>query len=559
MEKTELRSQRVLKRPEWSTCRSLVKAMGYSDYDLELPRIGIANSWSTCSPGHSNLNQISEFVKKGIYQGGGTPVEFGVIGVCDGMGNGNVGMRYCLPARDLIANEVETMTRINNIDGLVILGSCDKVVPGLLMAAARLDIPTIFVNGGPMLGGEVEFDGRVSDNGTMLEALGMLQNGEISEEEYYYLEDVVCPGPGSCSFMGTANTMCAIAEALGMCIPGSSMIPAVMSARLQAASASGRLIVKMVHEGLTARKLINPDGIENAIRLGMAIGGSTNMTLHIPAIAYEAGYEMTPDEMDRISRNTPHLARIHPAGPLNVIDFYRAGGVPAVMKQLLPLIHKNALTCTGKTWEEELEKVKAVENEVVHSIENAWHPWGSIGIVKGNLAPNGGVTKPISIDPEMLTFTGTAICFNSEEETEAALAAHAIKPGMVIVVRYEGPKGCPGMRELVRVMKVVYGQGLSKSVAVITDGRFSGTNNGCFVGHISPEAAENGPLAAVCDGDRITIDIPNGTLTLHVDEAEIKRRIEKAVKPVRQIDPGYLNVYARIAESADKGAIIRNR
>ena len=538
----------------------MLKAVGYSDYDLnDRPIIGIANSWSTVSPGHANLNKISEYVKQGIYQAGGTPVEFGVIGVCDGMGNGNVGMRYCLPARDLIANEVETMARINNIDGLVILGSCDKVVPGLLMAAARLDIPTIFVNGGPMLGGDIVFDGRVADNGSLLEGLGMLQNGEITEEEYYHLEDVACVGCGSCSFLGTANTMCAVAEALGLCLPGTSTIPAVYAAKLQKAQESGRRIVEMVYEGLTARKLISKEGIENAISLCMAIGGSTNIAIHMPAIAYEADLDFSVDDLDRISRKTPHLAKIHPAGPLNVIDFEHAGGVLAVMKHLEPMLHLDALSCSGQTLGEILKNVKAVTNDVIRPLDNPWHPWGSISVVKGNLAPNGGVSKPVAIDPSMLLFRGTAICFDSEDEAAEALAKHHIKPGMVAVVRYEGPKGCPGMRELVRIMKVIYGQGLSTSVALITDGRFSGTNNGCFVGHISPEAAEGGPIAAVQDGDIITIDIENGSIHIDLSDEEIADRLTTVRAPQRDVAPGYLRVYSKIAESADKGAIIRNR
>ncbi len=560
MESKELKSQKVLKRPLWSTIRSLYKAMGYSDFDLDgRPIIGVANSFSTTSPGHCNLDKIADYVKQGILQAGGTPVEFGVIGPCDGMGNGNPGMRYCLPARDLIANEVETMAHINNLDGVVLLGSCDKVVPGLLMAAARLDIPAVLVNSGPMLGSSLVFDGRAADNGSLLEGLGMLQNGMISEAEYHHLEDVACVGCGSCSFLGTANTMSAVAEAMGMCLPGSAMVPAVMAERLRVAQAAGRRMVAMVQEGLSARKLINKEGLENAAMLGMAIGGSTNMALHLPAIAYEAECDFTLDDLDRISRATPHLAKIHPAGDLNVIDFEQAGGVLAVMKHLLPNLHAQALSCAGQSWASLLEKVPYAHNDVIRPLDNPWHPWGSIGVVKGNLAPNGGVTKPVSIASHMLVFTGNAICFDCEDDAAQALAEHLIKPGMVIVIRYEGPKGCPGMRELVRIMKVIYGQGLAQSVALITDGRFSGTNNGCFVGHISPEAAEGGPIAAVQDGDTITIDIPKGEITLHVPEDEIAARLQSVRPPKRDVPSGYLRLYARLAESADKGAVLPNR
>lgn len=559
MEKNnEFRSESVLKRPLWSHIRALYKSMGYSNYDLDKPLIGIANSWNRTTPGHYNLNTVSEYVKQGIYQAGGTPVEFGIIGPCDGMGVGNFGMHYCLPARDIIANEVEIMVQVNRLDAIVLLGSCDKIVPGLLMAAARLNIPAIVVVGGPSLGG-VEFDGRAADNSSISEALGMLQKGTITQEEFDNLEDKSMPSCGSCSFLGTANTMGAITEALGMCLPGTSSIPAVMADRLRAAQESGRKIVDMANNNLTARKIINQRSLENAIKLGMAIGGSTNLALHIPAIAYEAECELSIDTIDKISRSTPHLAKIYPAGPKNVPDFHSAGGVTAVMKQLAPLLHLEALTCSGKTWGEHLESIPLIENEIIHSLDNPWHPWGSLGILKGNLAPAGAVTKPTAIHEDMQTFKGKAICFDSEEEATEAILDNKIQPGMVVIIRYEGPKGGPGMREMVRVMKMLYGQNLALSTAVVTDGRFSGTNNGCFVGHVSPEANEGGPIAAIYDGDIISIDIPNGELTLEVSQEEINRRLSCVHKPNKIIPRGYLNVYARLAESADKGAIIKNR
>ncbi|MCD7736029.1 MAG: dihydroxy-acid dehydratase [Lachnospiraceae bacterium] len=554
----KLRSQETLAKPGWSSIRALYKGMGYSDYDLDRPIIGIANTWNMANPGHANLKDVAEYVKQGIFQSGGTPVEFGVIGPCDGMGCGNTGMHFILPARDLIANSVETMAEINHVDGIVLLGSCDKVVPGLLMAAARLDLPALLVNGGPALGG-MEFDGRSSDNSSMVEALGMLEKGLITQEEYDILENRSNPCRGSCSFLGTANTMCAVTEAMGMCLPGTSMIPAVMADRLRAAQASGRRIVEMVREGLNARKLINRQGLENALKLGMAIGGSTNMALHFPAIAYEAECEFTMEDIDRIARNTPHIARIYPNGPRNVPEFYEAGGVPAVMKQLLPLLDGKALSCTGKTWDEILAHVPEVENEMIHSIKHAFHEWGSLAVLWGNLAPNSAVTKPTAIDPSMLRFEGNALCFDSEDEAAKAVHGGEIVPGTVLVIRYEGPKGGPGMREMVRIMKMLYGQGLALSTAVITDGRFSGTNNGCFVGHISPEASEGGPIAAVQNGDRIVIDVEKGELSLMVPEEELARRMDRLGRKRQKVLKGYLNVYSRIAESADKGAIIRNR
>ncbi len=552
------RSRNILKRPVWSNVRALYKSMGYSNYDLERPLIGIANSWNRATPGHYNLGMVSEYVKQGIFQAGGTPVEFGIIGPCDGMGVGNEGMHYILPARDIIANEVEIMIQAHRLDAVVLLGSCDKVVPGLLMAAARLDIPSILVVGGPALGG-MEFDGRPSDNSSLTEALGMLDSGTLTPGEYDRLEEGAMPCCGSCSFLGTANTMGAVAEALGMCLPGSAAIPAVMAERLRAAQESGRRIVDMVKHKLTARKIINPAGLENALRLGMAIGGSTNLALHIPAIAYEAECDISLETIDRISRTTPHLARIYPSGRQNVPDFYNAGGVPAVMKQLEPMLHPEAMTCMGKPWGEILKDRGSVENDIIRSMDSPWHPWGSLGVLKGNLAPSGAVTKPTAIDESMRVFRGTARCFDSEEAATGAVQAGEVTAGTVLVIRYEGPKGGPGMREMVRIMKMLYGRGLALSTAVVTDGRFSGTNNGCFVGHVSPEAAEGGPIAAVRDGDAILIDIPAGTLKLEVSGEEIRARLSSLRKPVKDIPRGYLNVYARLAESADKGAVIRNR
>ncbi|MDO4633331.1 MAG: dihydroxy-acid dehydratase [Eubacteriales bacterium] len=560
MSKQQLRSTETLAKPEWSSIRALYKGIGYSDYDLDRPIIGIANTWNTGNPGHSNLREVAEYVKQGIYQAGGTPVEFGTIGPCDGMGCGNTGMHYILPSRGIIADSVEMMAEVNHVDGLVLLGSCDKVVPGLLMAAARLDLPAIMVNSGPALGG-MEFAGRASDNSSMVEALAMLEQGKITQAEYDTLENRSNPCCGSCSFLGTANTMCAVAEAMGMTLPGSSMIPAVMADRLRAAQASGRRIVEMIREGLSARKVINKAGITNAVRLGMAIGGSTNMALHFPAIAYEAECDFTMEDLDRIARETPHIANIYPNGPKNVPDFYEAGGVPAVMKQLLPLLDQSAVTCTGLGWEEVLADLAPVENEMIHSLEHPFHDWGSLAVLHGNIAPMSAVTKPTAIDPSMLRFEGNARCFDSEDEATRAVHAGEIRPGTVLVIRYEGPKGGPGMREMVRIMKLLYGQGLALSTALITDGRFSGSNNGCFVGHISPEASEGGPIAAIRDGDRILIDIEKGELSLLIPDEELASRM--ASLTIRKAGPaaqkGYLNVYSRLAESAHYGAIIRNR
>ena len=556
---TGKRSGEILKRPDWACVRALYKGMGYSDYDLDRPLIGLANSWNRVVPGHSNLDQVAEYVSQGILQAGGTPVEFGVIGACDGIANGHDGMKYILPSRDIIAHSVELMVQAHRLDAVVLLGSCDKIVPGLLMAAARLDIPAIFVNGGPMLGG-CEFDGRASDNSSLPEAFAMLTAGKISREEYDRLEEGSMPTCGSCSFLGTANTMCAVAEAMGMALPGSSMVPAVLAERLRVAQRTGRAIVDLVEKGITARRILDAEGIENGLRLGMAIGGSTNLALHIPAIAYEAGLDFFIDRIDRIGRSTPHLAKIYPAGAKNVPDFYEAGGVPAVMKHLMPLLNLDAETCDGgRTWREILASVPEVTNAVVKPLGAPWHDWGSLAILRGNLAPASAVTKPIAIADPMLEFSGPARVFDSEEDASEAVLAGKIKEGDVLVVRYEGPKGGPGMREMARLMKMLYGAGLALKTALVTDGRFSGTNNGCFVGHVSPEAWEGGPIALVRNGDPVTIDIPGGRLTLGVGEADLEARRKTWKRPEKFVPAGYLRVYARNAESADKGAVLRTR
>lgn len=553
-----LRSKEILKRPEWSMQRALYKSMGYTDYDLERPLIGIANSWNRVTPGHYNLDLVSEYVQQGIRQAGGTPVEFGVIGACDGIANGHIGMHYILPTRDLIANDIEMMIEAHRLDAVVLLGSCDKIVPGMLMAAARLDLPAIMVVGGPMEGG-CFFDNRASDTTSLTEALGMLRTGRIDMEEYLALEDCAAPTCGSCSFFGTANTMCCVAEAMGMCLPGSATIPATKAARLRSAQEAGRQIVKLVEQGITARMIINRKGLENAVRVSSALGGSTNVALHIPAIAYEAECAFDMDLFDELCRTTPYLARINPAGPANTPDFHEAGGVPAVMKELLGLIHADAMTVTGKTVEENVAGARIINPQVIRPREDPWSQEGGLAVLKGNLAPRTAITKPAAIAPEMRRFTGPAICFDSEEEANEAILEGKVREGQVVVIRYEGPKGGPGMREMYKAMKLLYGRGLALKTALITDGRFSGTNNGCFVGHISPEAAEGGPLAAVKDGDLITIDIPARTLQLHVEQREIEDRLRQWKRPRPRFTNGYLALYSRLAESADKGAIIPHR
>ncbi len=552
------RSQDILKRPEWSGHRALYKSMGYSDYDLERPLIGIANSWNRVVPGHYNLNLVSDYVKQGIRQAGGTPVEFGVIAACDGIAQGHDGMHYILPTRDLIATDVEMMIQAHRLDAVVLLGSCDKIVPGMLMAAARLNIPAILVVGGPMDGG-CEFDNRAADTTSLIEGLGMLKAGKIDEMTYHKLENSATPTCGSCSFLGTANTMCCVAEAMGMCLPGSATIPATRADRLRAAQESGRQIVELLARGTTARQIINSESIENAIRVSTAIGGSTNVALHIPAIGYEADCEVTMDHFEELCRTTPHIAKMNPAAAPNVPDFHEAGGIPAVMKEALSILHGDALTVTGKTVAENVANAEIHNTGIIKTMSNPWSKGGGLAVLRGNLAPNTAITKPAAIAPEMHKFTGKARCFNAEEIANQAIMEGKVEGDDVIVIRYEGPKGGPGMREMYTAMKLLYGRGLALKTAVVTDGRFSGTNNGCFVGHISPEAAEGGPIAIVEDGDLITIDIPSRSLHLHVSDEEIKARLARWHRPEPKFKRGYLALYARLAESADKGAIIRHK
>ena len=554
----ELRSRKILKRPEWSINRAYYKSMGYTDSDLEKPLIGIANAWSTTVPGHFNLRQVSAAVREGIRSAGGTPVEFGVIGACDGIAEGHAGMRYILPTRDIITHSIELMVQAHQYDGLVLLGSCDKIVPGMLMAAARLGLPAILVNGGPMLGGP-QNHGRKADTTSIIEGVGRLRKGEISLDELVRMEDTCAPTCGSCSFLGTANTMCCIAEAIGMSLTGSAMIPATHTGRLHVAQASGRAVVELVRAGVTARQIITRASLENAVRLTSAIGGSTNAALHIPAIAYEAGVAFDINRFDEISRSTPLIAKMNPAAACNVIDFYEAGGVPVVMNEIASLLHQEAMTVTGRTIGENIRGHASPDNDVIKTFEKPFSTSGGLAVLHGNLAPDSAVTKPAAIRGDMLTFSGPARVFDSEAEANAAIMADAVRPGDVVVIRYEGPKGGPGMPEMFKAMKLLHGLGLSDKVALVTDGRFSGTNNGCFIGHISPEAMQGGPIALVKNGDVISIDIPGKRLELKVSHDELDRRRTQWQPPPPRVTTGYLYLYSRLAESADKGAIIRTR
>ena len=548
------RSQAILSRPEWSINRAYYKSMGYSDQSLDNPIIGIANAWSTTVPGHVNLKAVSEAVKSGIWQNGGTPVEFGVIGACDGIAEGHHGMRYILPTRDIIAHSIELMVQAHQYDAIVLLGSCDKIVPGMLMAAARLDIPAILVNGGPMMGGPV-IAGRKADSTSIVEGMGRMKAGEITEAELLDMEDQCAPTCGSCSFLGTANTMCCIAEALGMSLTGSALIPATHARRMHVAQESGRCIVDLVNSGTTARQIINEKSIANAVRLTSAIGGSTNAALHIPAIAHEAEVPFDINLFDEISRSTPVLARMNPAGFYNVVDFYESGGVPAVMGEMISLLEADTPTVTGRSMAENLEGICSPDDAIIKTLDAPFDTNGGMAVLYGNLAPDSAVTKPAAIDPEMRVFTGTARVFDSEQAANTAILNGEIQAGDVVVIRYEGPKGGPGMPEMFKAMKLLHGLGLAHQTALVTDGRFSGTNNGCFVGHISPEAQEGGPIALVEDGDEIHIDIPGKTLELRVTPKVLEARRTQWTPPPPRVTRGYLNIYSRLASSAATGAI----
>lgn len=553
------RSKTILEGLKNQYYRATLKSMGFSSDDLKSPLIGIANAWSECVPGHYNLRQVAQRVRDGIYKGGGTPVEFGVMGGCDGMANGHIGMNYILPSRELVANSVESMAQINQFDGLVLLGSCDKIVPGMLMAAARLDIPCILLPGGPMEGGAV-FDGRSSDQTTASEAFGMLSVGMITEEEYTALEDTACPSCGSCSYLGTANTMCSLSEALGMTLPDGGTAPATSAERYRKAEETGCKIVELVRKDITARKIITDASILNAITVCLAMSGSTNAVLHLTAIAKEARASVDVlQEFDRLSYSVPQLAKMNPACSYNIDDFYRDGGVPRLMENLKDKLDTEALTVTAHTVGENIQDHKykyPLTGLVNHSADDPFGYTGGIAVLRGNLAPDTGITKPGAFDRSLHHFEGRAICFNSEEEAEDAILDGRVKAGHIVVIRYEGPKGGPGMREMYKAMKYLYGRGLAGSTAVITDGRFSGTNNGCFVGHISPEASEGGPIAIVRDGDGIVIDIEKRSIELLVSDEEIASRLKDWQPPEPRFTTGWLGLYCKVAGSGAEGGVM---
>lgn len=550
------RSKKFRNSPAGALTRALYKGMGYSDSDLKKPIIAIVNSWNTVCPGQFNLNQVAQAVREGIREAGGMPVEFGTIGPCDGIAQGHNGMKFILPCRDVIASSVELMIEAHQIDGMVLLGSCDKIVPGMLMAAARLNLPTIIVTGGPMETGK--YKGQNVDVNTIEVATGAYKAGKITEEEFKEIENSVCPGPGSCQMIGTANTMCCLTEAIGLSLPGSAAVPAVAAKRLVIARESGKQIISLVEKGITAGQIITKESIENAIKVGLAIGGSTNLVLHILALAYEAGVQLDIEEFDNLSLKTPYIASLVTASKYDMIDFYRVGGIPVVMKELMPLLNKHCVTVTGYSVETNINNLNPPDpdGEIIKSLKEPFSPTGGLAVLKGNLAPGTAIAKPAAIPEDRLVCSGPAKVFDSEEELIAAIYDGKIKPGDIIVVRYEGPKGGPGMREMYTPLKLLDGFGLAESVFLITDGRFSGSNKGGFIGHICPEAAEGGPIALVKDGDIININIKRRSITLEIPEDELEIRRAGWTKKEPKVKKGYLALYAKMVSSANKGAIL---
>ncbi len=554
-----MRSDLMKKGVERAPHRSLFKAMGYTDEEIARPLIGVVNSYNEIIPGHIHLRTITEHVKAGIRMAGGTPVEFPAIGVCDGIAMGHVGMKYSLASRELIADSVEVMAIAHPFDGLVFIPNCDKIIPGMLMAALRLNIPSIFISGGPMLAGKLR--GKPVDLITVFEGVGAVKSGKMTARQLKELEDCACPGCGSCSGMYTANTMNCMTEALGMGLPGNGTVLAVDSARMRLAKEAGMKIMELLKKNIRPRDIATLAAFKNAIAVDMALGGSTNTVLHLPAIAHEAGIRLDLDLFNQIGAKTPNLCKLSPAGAHHIEDLDAAGGVQAVMKEIskLGVIDEKAMTVSGTTVAKNLKEARVYDYSVIRPIKNPYSPDGGLAIIKGNLAPEGGVVKRSAVSPDMLVNEGRARVFDSEDDAIAAILGGKIKPGDVIVIRYEGPKGGPGMREMLAPTSALAGMGLAESVALLTDGRFSGGSRGAAIGHISPEAAEGGPIALVKEGDRIAIDIPKRKIALLVSAEEMKRR-KKAWKPPKpKIQSGYLSRYASLVTSGSTGAILKDR
>jgi dihydroxy-acid dehydratase len=535
--------------------RAILKCLGLTDSDLEKPFIAVVNSHSEIVPGHMHLQRIAEYVKQGIQSAGGVPFEFNTIAICDGLVMGHVGMHYSLPSRELIADSVEVMVQANQFDGMVLITNCDKITPGMLIAAARLNIPSIVVTGGPMLSGRLK--GRKVDVVSIFEAIGEVKAGKLSLEELKMIEDRAFPGCGSCNGMYTANTMACITEALGMSLPGCASALAVSSAKLRIAKESGEKIIELVQKDIKPKDIMMREAFENAIMVDMALGGSTNTVLHLKAIAKEASVDLPLSIFDEYGRKIPHLCDMRPSGPYDLQELDEAGGVPAVMKELKQFLHLDVLTVTGKTVLENIKNVVVYDREVIRPLINPIHKEGGIAILTGNLAPKGAVIKLSAVPPHMLHFEGPAKVFDCEEDADKAILDGEIVNGDVVVIRYEGPKGGPGMREMLSPTAAIAGMGLIESVALVTDGRFSGATRGLCIGHISPEAAEGGPIAALKNGDIIVIDIVKRRIDVELSAEKIKNRLALWKPKPSKIHNGYLQRYSCLVGSADEGAVFK--
>ena len=552
-----MRSDNVKKGAERTPNRSLFYALGYTDEELDRPLIGVVSAYSEIVPGHSHLDKLAQAVKDGVRMAGGTPVLVPAIGVCDGIAMGHTGMKYSLPSRELIADSVETMALAHCFDGLVLVPNCDKIVPGMLMAAARLNIPSILVSGGPMLAGR-QGQRKVSLS-QMFEAVGSYKAGLIDDATLDDFTKNTCPGCGSCAGMYTANSMNCLSEAIGMALPGNGTIPAVYSARTQLAKHAGMQVMKLVEQNLCPRDILTPAAFENALATDMALGCSTNSVLHLLAIANEAGVPMDLATINAVSAKVPNLCHLAPAGPTHIEDLYAAGGVQAVMKQLADtgLLHTELPTVTGKTLGENLAGAENRDPSAIRPMDNPYSTTGGIAVLWGNIAKDGCVVKRSAVAPEMLAHEGPARVFDSEDEAIAAIYAGQIHPGDVVVIRYEGPKGGPGMREMLNPTSALAGMKLDKTVALITDGRFSGASRGASIGHVSPEAAQGGEIALIEEGDTISIDIPAGKVELKVSDEELERRRANWKAPAPRITTGWLGRYARLVSSANTGAVLK--
>ncbi len=552
-----MRSEAIKLGAERAPHRSLLKAIGYTDEELARPLIGVCNSFNEIIPGHIHLNQIAEAVKAGIRMAGGTPVEYGAIGVCDGISMGHEGMKYSLPSRELIADSCETMVQAHRLDGVVYIPNCDKVVPGMLMAACRVDIPAIFVSGGPMASRTV--NGRGLDLNSVFEAVGAIKAGKIDEEELKFVEDNACPGCGSCSGMFTANSMNCLTEVLGLALPGNGTVASTDAARIRLAKLTGMKVMELVERDIKPSDIVTEASLMNAFTADMALGCSSNSLLHLTAIANERGFGLDLRRVNEISERTPNLCRLAPAGVHHVQDLEAAGGIQALLTELAAhgALDGSVLTCTGRTLAENLAGRKFIPNPVIRSFDDPYAKTGGLAVLFGNVAERGSVVKRSAVAPEMLTHSGPARVFDSEDEAIAAIYGGEINSGDVVVIRYEGPKGGPGMREMLSPTSAIAGMGLDKSVALITDGRFSGATRGASIGHVCPEAADGGVIALIEEGDRITIDIPNYSVTLDVPADVLAERRKRWKAPAPRVTRGYLARYAKLVASAAEGAVLR--